>query len=130
MYNYLKGGEQYKYATRPIIVTIPESSPHYVDHCTDYHYISQTKIDLSKRLYELFGIHIDWHTFRAKTKGEDCGFYSSGVKFWLPTEDITTPAFNELWFSRPFRSYMRKTGTVELRKEDVMCYDLIVNGEL
>lgn len=42
MYNYLTGGEQYKYAMHPIIVTIPFGDPLYADHCTDYHYISQS----------------------------------------------------------------------------------------
>lgn len=130
MYNYFKGGEQYRYADRPIIVTIPEGSPHYGEHCTDYHYISKTKIELSKRFYELFGIHIDWTTFRPQYKGEDHGLYPSSVRFWLPNEDITQTPYNTLGFSRPFRRYLAKTKKIELMREDTMFYDIFINGDL
>lgn len=129
MYNYLRGGEQYRYATRPIIVTIPEGDSHYVDHCTDYNYISQTKINLSKKLYELFGIHLDWHTFITKPRGREC-WASSEVKFWKPGENISeTPAINTLCFHRPLSKYLQKRPKIELIL-DYGTYWLHLNGDL
>lgn len=114
MYNYIKGGEQYRYATCPIVVTIPEGDPHYVNHCTDYKYISQTKINLSKKLYELFGIHLDWHTFITKPRGREC-WTSSEVKFWKPGENISEiPAISTLCFCRPLNKYLQKRPKIEL----------------
>jgi hypothetical protein len=130
MYNFLTGGEQYKYATHPIIVTIPEGDPHYADHCTDYHYISQTKINLSKKLYEMFGIHLDWHTFMQKVKGQTC-WTSSEVKFWLPGEDISAfDATHTLAFCRPFSKFLQKRPKIELFQDDLGIYWLKINGDL
>ena len=130
MYNYLRGGEQYKYATSPIIVTIPFGDPHYVDHCTDYHYISQTKINLSKKLYEMFGIHLDWHTFTQRVKGQLC-IASSEVKFWLPGEDINEfPATHTLAFRRPFRKYLQKRSKIELFDDEWDLHWLKINGDI
>jgi hypothetical protein len=129
MYNYIKGGEQYRYATCPIIVTIPEGDPHYVDHCTDYKYISQTKNNLSKKLYELFGIHLDWHTFITKPRGMEC-WASSEVKFWKPGENISeTPAINKLCFHRPLSKYLQKRPKIELIL-DYGSYWLHLDGDL
>lgn len=130
MYNFITGGEQYRYATRPIIVTIPEGDPNYIHHCTDYHYISQTKIDLSNKLYELFKIHLDWHTFITKPKGRDC-WASSEVKFWIPGEDINEiDAIHTLAFRRPFRKYIQKRSKIELFKDDWGIHWLKVNGDI
>lgn len=130
MYNYLRGGEQYKYAARPIIVTIPESDPHYGDHCTDYHYISKTKINLSNKLYDLFGIHLDWHTFIIKTKGQIC-LGSSAIQFWMPGEDFTKAgSIHTLAFCRPFSKYLQKHPKIELYQDEDGVYWLTVNGDI
>ncbi len=134
MYNYLRGGEQYKYATHPIIVTIPFDNPHYADHCTDYHYVSQTKVDLSTKLYELFGIHLDWHTFITKVKGQEC-WARTEIRFWLPGEDIDeTPAMHQLCFFRPIKEYLKKRPKLELvnAQDDAsgFGYWIYVDGDL
>jgi len=129
MYNYLKGGEQYKYATRPIIVTLPETDPHYVDHCTDYHYISETKIKFSKKMFELFGIHIDWHTYKTRAKGQEC-WYRSEVMYWRSGEDVGSGPSRTLCLFRPFTSYLRKKAKIELEPDEIMNDRLSFNGDL
>lgn len=130
MYNYLRGGEQYKYATRPIIVTIPFEDPLYADHCTDYHYISQSKINLSKRLYELFDIHLDWHTFTQRVKGQTC-WASSEVKFWMPGEDINEfAATHTLCFRHPLSKYLQKRPKIELFQDELGIHWLKINGDI
>lgn len=129
MYNYIKGGEQYQYATCPIVVTIPEGDSHYVDHCTDYHYVSKTKIELSQKLHKLFGIHIDWHTFVKKPRGRDC-WARSEVKFWKREENMDeVPATNTLCFFRPFSKYLQKRPKIELIL-DYGAYWLHLDGDL
>lgn len=129
MYNYLRGGEQYKYATRPIVVTIPEDDPNYNDHCTDYHYISQTKIDFSKKMFELFGIHIDWVTYKTRAKGQEC-WYRGEVMFWKAGEDVSSRPFRTLCLFRSFKDYLHKKATITLEPDDVSGYRLLYNGDL
>lgn len=118
MYNFIRGGEQYKYATRPIVVTIPEDDSHYAEHCTDYHYISETKLKLSKRLYELFGIHLDWHTCHIRTKGQrDCCWARSEVNFWRKGEDLDQPALHTLSLHRTFGEYLKKRSKLEIHED-------------
>lgn len=129
MYNYLKGGEQYKYATRPIIVTLPDTDPHFVEHCTDHNYISETKIKFSKKMFELFGIHLDWHTYRTRVKGQECWFRSE-VMYWRAGEDVGNVPCRTLCLFRPFTSYLRKKAKIELVSDHVMNDCLQLNGDL
>lgn len=127
MYNYFRGGEQYKYAGRPVVVTIPYENPLYVHHVTDDKYISENKIKLSKRLFELFGIHIDWNTYQVKTKCQLC-WASSCVKYWESGEDLDQNALHQLNFHRPLRSYLKKKVKLELVEN--MGTWLYINGDL
>lgn len=134
MYNYLMGGEQYRYATKPIIVTVPFGNPSYEEHCTDYHYVSRTKVDLSKKLHDLFGIHLDWHTFTQRVKGQVC-WASSEVLFWMPGEDIDKiPATHTLCFNKPFREYLKKRPKLDLinaeENESGYGYWIYMDGKL
>lgn len=129
MYNFIKGGEQYKYAGRPVIVTIPDDSPHYVHHCTDYHYISKTKIEFSKKMFDLFGIHIDWHTYRMREKGQERWFRGE-VMYWSKEDNLDSDAFRTLCIFRQFKDYLRKKAIVTLECDDTLTYKLLLNGDL
>lgn len=129
MYNFLKGGEQYKYATRPIIVTLPDTDPHFIEHCTDHNYISETKIKFSKKMFELFGIHLDWHTYRTRVKGQECLFRGE-VMYWRAGEDVGNVPCHTLCLFRPFTSYLRKKAKIELVSDHVMNDCLLLNGDL
>lgn len=129
MYNYLKGGEQYAHATHPIVVTLPDTDPHYIDHCTDYHYISETKLKFSKKMYELFGIHLDWHTYTTRTKGQECWFRGE-VGYWKNGESLDSEPFHKLCLFRPFTAYLRKRAKIELEPDDTLTDRLLLNGDL
>ncbi len=116
MYNYFIGGEQYKYAGRPVVVTIPYGNPLYELHITDDKYISENKIKLSKKLFELFGIHIDWNTYQVRSKGQLC-WASSCVNYWDPGDDLDKIAVHILNFHRPLKSYLKKKAKLELVKD-------------
>ena len=129
MYNYLKGGEQYKYATRPIIVTLPDTDPHFVEHCTDHNYISETKIKFSKKMFELFGIHLDWHTYRTRVKGQECWFRGE-VMYWNKNDSLDNAAYRTLCMFRPFTAYLRKKANITMLTDDIFRDRLLLNGDL
>ncbi len=80
-------------------------------------------------MYELFGIHLDWRSYRTRVKGEECWFRGM-VRYWKAGENLDKEAFHTLYMFRQLSAYLRKKVNITMEPEDDLADSLRVNGGL
>lgn len=119
------------HSNRALVCTIQYGHPRYIIHICDEDNLSNTKKVISNKLFEKYGIHINWSSLITKDKGQQCWFKSS-VHLWDEDKTSFGSDTHVLLFHRSLWEYAKKSSVLTLENEPDFLYGraVMINGEL
>lgn len=119
------------YSTHALVCTVPYEHSRSMIHICDENHLSNTKKVISNKLFEKYGIHINWSSFLTKNKGQLC-WYKSEVHLWDEDKTAAGEDMHVLLFARPLWEYAKKSSDLTLEDEPDVLYGrtVMINGDL